>query len=413
MRRLSWVLVLAVCGTWPLFARQSAPNAPSPMALVNARVLDVTDGSVRTGLTVVLRDGHIASIGAEAAPADVKVVDVRDRFVIPGLIDAHVHLTNLRAMRTALESGVTTARSAGVAHYADVGLRELVKRGAVIGPDVLAAGYHVRTFIAEEAFLDHPDLADLMRGITTTAGLRRIVNANLSRGVDWIKVNATERAGTPDTDPRKQMFTEAELRVIVETAAAKNIPVQAHAHGVEGAHAAVRAGVRSIEHGTYLSDETLQLMAKQGTFFVPTLEALIDVSEVGGDYDNRDLLLRGRHMLPRLRDAVARAHKMGVRIAAGSDTGYGPASVGRLSVEIADLIESGMPPLAALQSATITNAALLQRESALGQIKVGFEADLIVVERNPLEHVSTLQDPLLVVSNGRIGLDRLHFGRER
>jgi imidazolonepropionase-like amidohydrolase len=238
-----------------------------------------------------------------------------------------------------------------------------------------------------------------------------VVDANLSRGVDWIKVNATERAGTPDTDPRKQMFTEAELRAIVQAAAAKNVPVQAHAHGAEGAHDAVRAGVRSLEHGTYLSDETLQLMVKQGTFFDPTMEALKDVAEVGGDYDNRDLQLRGRHMLPRLRDAIARAYKAGVKVVAGSDTGYGPASVGRLSIEVANLVDCGLPPLAALQAATIVNAQMLGRERQLGQILPGFEADVVVVERNPLDQVSTLQDPLLVISNGRVGLDRLNFAR--
>jgi imidazolonepropionase-like amidohydrolase len=314
-------------------------------------------------------------------------------------------------LRTALESGVTTARSAGVSHYADVGIRELVKQGAVIGPDIVASGYHVRTLVAEEAFFDHPGLAGLMRGVTTTDALRRVVEANLSRGVDWIKVNATERAGTPDTDPRKQMFTEAELRVIVETASAKNIPVQAHAHGAEGALAAVKAGVRSIEHGTYLTDEALQLMAKQGTFFDPTMEAMKDLTEVGGDYDNRDLMLRGRHMLPTLRAAIARAHKAGVKIVAGSDTGYGPSSVARLSIEIANLVDSGLSPLAALQAATLVNAQMLRREKAIGQVAPGFEADLLVVERNPLEHPPTLQDPLLVISNGRIGLDRLNFGR--
>jgi imidazolonepropionase-like amidohydrolase len=250
-----------------------------------------------------------------------------------------------------------------------------------------------------------------MRGVNTPDALRRMVEANLARGVDWIKVNATERAGTPDTDPRKQMFTEAELRVIVETAAAKSIPVQAHAHGAEGALAAVKAGVRSIEHGTYLTDEALQLMAKQGTFFDPTMEAMKDLTEVGGDYDNRDLMLRGRHMLPNLRDAIARAQKMNVRIVAGSDTGYGPTSVARLSIEIVNLVDSGLPPLAALQAATLTNAQMLGREKVLGQVAPGFEADLVVVERSPLEHPPTLQDPLLVISNGRVGLDRLSFGR--
>ena len=183
--------------------------------------------------------------------------------------------------------------------------------------------------------------------------MRRVVQANLSHGVDWIKVLATERAGTPDTDPRKQVYTEEELRAIVAGGGRrKNVPVQAHAHGAEGALAAVKAGVRSIEHGTYLTDEALQLMAKQGTFFDPTMEALKDVADVGGDYDNRDLQLRGQHMLPRLKDAIARAHKIGVRIVAGSDTGYGPASVGRVSNEIANLVDAGLTPLAALQAAT-------------------------------------------------------------
>ena len=399
------LLTLATLGA---FAQTPAPEV---IALTNANVVNATDGSVQRGVTVVIRSGRIESVGVGAAPAGARTFDVRNRFLVAGLIDAHVHIANLRAMRTALESGVTTVRSAGVSFYSDVGMRELVKKGAVVGPDMVASGYHVRTFIADEAFFDHPDLADLMRGVTTPGAIKRVVDANLSRGVDWIKVNATERAGTPDTDPRKQMFNEAELRVIVETAAAKNIPVQAHAHGAEGALAAVKAGVRSIEHGTYLTDETLQLMAKQGTFFDPTMEAMKDVAELGGDYDNRDLQLRGRHMLPRLRDTIARAFKAGVKIVAGSDTGYGPASVARLSIEVENLVDSGLTPLAALQAATVTNAQMLGREKQLGQVAAGFEADIIAVERNPLDVVATLQDPLLVISNGRVAVDRLNFGR--
>jgi imidazolonepropionase-like amidohydrolase len=406
--RLTLLALLALTS-----ATLTAQPATDTIALINANVVNVTDGSVQRGVTVVLRGGRIESIGAAPAPGNAKLFDLRGRYVVPGLIDAHVHIANLRALRTALESGVTTARSAGVAFYSDVGLRELVRRGAVAGPDVFAAGYHVRTMLAEEAFFDHPALADLMRGVTTTDAIKRVVEANLTRGVDWIKVNATERAGTPDTDPRKQMFTEAELRVIVQTAAARSIPVQAHAHGAEGALAAVKAGVRSIEHGTYLTDEALQLMAKQGTFLDPTMEALKDVAEVGGDYDNRDLQLRGRHMLPRLRDMISRAHKLGVRIVAGSDTGYGPASVGRLSIEVANLVDCGLTPLAALQAATLTNAAMLGREKQIGQVAPGFEADIMATERNPLDVVTTLQDPLLIISNGRVAMDRLSFGREQ
>jgi imidazolonepropionase-like amidohydrolase len=404
-------LALAALLVLPTLALTAQSPAGDAIALTNANVVNVTDGSILRGVTVVLRAGRIESVGSEAAPANAKVYDLRGRYLVPGLIDAHVHIANLRALRTALESGVTTARSAGVSYYSDVGIRELVKKGAIAGPDLFAAGYHVRTFIAEEAFFDHPGLVDLMRGVTTPDAITRVVEANLARGVDWIKVNATERAGTPDTDPRKQMFTEAELRVIVQTAAKRNIPVQAHAHGAEGALAAVKAGVRSIEHGTYLTDDTLQLMAGQGTFFDPTMEAVKDVAEVGGDYDNRDLQLRGRHMLPRLREAIARARKAGVKIVAGSDTGYGPASVGRLSIEVANLVESGLTPQAALQAATLTNAQMLGREKHIGQVAQGFEADIIAVERNPLDVVATLQDPLLIISNGRVAVDRLSFGR--
>ena len=404
------IALLALLSTLPHLLRAQTPSVDT-IALTNAHVVNVSDGTIQRNVTLVLRGGRIESIGAAAAPADAKTLDLRGRFLTPGLIDAHVHISNLRAMRTALESGVTSVRSAGVSYYADVGMRELVKKGAVAGPDLFASGYHVRTFIAEDAFFDHPALSDLMRGVTTTEALKRVVDANLSRGVDWIKVNATERAGTPDTDPRKQMFTEAELRLIVETAATRKVPVQAHAHGAEGALAAVKAGVRSIEHGTYLTDEALQLMAKQGTFFDPTMEAMKDVADVGGDYDNRDLQLRGRHMLPQLKDTIARALKFGVKIVAGSDTGYGPASVGRLSIEVMNLVDSGLSPLAALQAATINNAEMLGRAAQIGRIAPGFEADMIATERNPLDGVIALQDPLLVISNGRVVVDRLNFGR--
>jgi imidazolonepropionase-like amidohydrolase len=414
MSRSLAVALVAAIGAG-VHAQDPAFPIPQPgLALVNANIVNVADGSVQRNVTVRLREGRIESIATTAPPADQRyaTVDLRGRYVVPGLIDAHVHVGNLRSLRTALESGVTTVRSSGVSHYADVGLRELVRQGAVAGPDVIAAGYHVRPLLAEEAYFDTPDLGSLLwRGVTSTEALRRVVQANLSRGVDWIKVLATERAGTPDTDPRKQVYTEEELRVIVAEAATKQVPVQAHAHGAEGALAAVKAGVRSIEHGTYLTDEALQVMVERGTFFDPTMEAMKDVAAPGGDYDNRDLQLRGQHMLPRLRDAVARAHKRGVKIVAGSDTGYGPNSIARLSIEVANLVESGMPALSALQAATITNAQMLMRDKQIGQVAAGFEADLLVVERNPLEQINALQDPLLVISNGRVAVDRLNFGR--
>ena len=390
---------------------QLAPQEPA--ALINANVINVRDGKILTNATVVLRDGKIAAVGSGAAPGGVTVIDVRGRYVIPGLIDAHTHITNLRAARTALESGVTTVRSAGVANYADVGLRELVKKGALAGPDVLAAGYHVRPQLAEEAFFSDPVLAPFINGgVTTPDAIRQVVRVNLSHGVDWIKTTSTERAGLPETDPRRQLYTDAEVKVMVDEAATKNIPVMAHAHGEEGALAAVQAGVKSIEHGTYLSEEALKLMAQKGTYLVPTYATVVDLTQPGGDYDNRDLLLRGRHMLPRLRETVQRAVKLGVKIVTGADTGYGPTSQTRISHEVAAFVDMGMPPLQALQSATSGAAEMLALGSRVGAIESGLEADLVVVERNPLQQVSTLDDPLLVVSNGRVVVNRLSFARQ-
>ena len=397
----------------PVFAGAAAAAAPDPiaLALTNANVVDVRTGRVTNGATVVLRGGRVESVGAGVAPAGIKVFDLRGRYLLPGLIDAHTHLATLRAARTALESGVTTVRSSGVSFYADVGLRELAKKGAIDGPDVVASGYHVRPRVAEEAFLGDPSLSDMMSGVDTIDEIRRMVRANLAHGVDFIKVLATERAGTADTDPRKQTYTEAELRALVEEAATKGVPVQAHAHGDEGARAAVRAGVRSIEHGTYLSDDTLALMKEKGTYFVPTYTTVVDLVEPGGDYDVPALHLRGQHMLPRIRHAVQRAHAMGVKIVTGADTSYGPSSVTRIPQEVANLVEIGLTPLEALQAATVTAAELLRLEKTTGAIEPGLEADLIVVDGNPLQDPGVLRDPLLIVSNGRVAVDRLEMGR--
>jgi imidazolonepropionase-like amidohydrolase len=184
-----------------------------------------------------------------------------------------------------------------------------------------------------------------------------------------------------------------------------------HAHGDEGAYAAVKAGARSIEHGTYLSDSTLSLMRQRGTFLVPTYITVVDLTRPGGDYDDPILTLRGAHMLPRLAETVQRAHRMGVKIATGADTQYGPESLSRISGEVASLVELGLTPVEALRSATTVAADLLGLGGKTGAIQTGLEADLIVVERNPLQDAKALADVLVVISNGRVALNRLPFGR--
>lgn len=407
MRNHLLVLAFAL-GLLPAAGR-AAP--PEPLALINANVVEVRAGRVLRGVTVIVRDGRIESVGKAASTTGLRTLDLRGRHLVPGLMDAHTHITSLEAAKRALESGVTTVRSSGVSSYTDVGLRELVRQGAVAGPDVLASGYHIRPRLAEEAFLDTPTLASLMPGLRSPEDVRQAVRANLARRVDWIKVLATERAGLADTDPRKQALTEEQLRAAVEEAG--SVPVQAHAHGDEGARAAVRAGVRSIEHGTYLSAETLAAMKDKGVFFVPTLTTVVDLVEAGGDYDIPVLRNRGRHMLPRLRQTVKDAHQAGVKIVAGADTGYGPNSLTRISHEVAAFAELGMTPAQALRTATLVAAEMLRLDGKTGAVEPGLQADLVAVEGDPLEDPAALQDVLLVVSNGRVALDRLDFAPRR
>ena len=389
----------------------AAQQGTPVVVLRHANLVDGARGAIATNAALVIREGQIASVESEPfnPPAGATVIDVNGRYVVPGLIDAHTHISTLANARRALESGVTTIRSASTNNYQDVALRDLVKQGAVPGPDVVAAGVFVTPDLGETMLAD-ARLGALKDGVTTEDALRTVVRINLDHKVNVIKTRGTERAGLPNTDPRKQTFTEQQLSWIVDEATKGGVPVMAHAHGDEGAYAAVRAGVKSIEHGTYLSDSTLILMRQRGTYLVPTYITVVDLTRPGGDYDDPILTLRGAHMLPRLAETVQRAHRMGVKIVTGADTQYGPESLSRISGEVTSLTELGLTPLEALRSATTVAAELLGL-SKVGAITTGYEADLIVVERNPLQDAKALADVLVVISNGRVALNRLPFGR--
>lgn len=389
----------------------SAQEPVRPVVLLHANVVDATSDQPLRDVTVVLSGGRITQVGVNAIhPADALVIDLRGRWLLPGLIDAHTHISSLAAARRALESGVTTVRSASTSNFQDVGIRELVRAGKIAGPDMLAAGVFISPDLGESVLAD-PRLASLAGGVNTLDELRRVVNVNADRGADVIKTRGTERAGLPNTDPRKQSYTEAQLRAVVEEAAKRGLPVLAHAHGDEGAYAAVKAGVRSIEHGTYLSDSTLRLMARTGAFLVPTYTTLIDLREPGGDYDDPVLHVRALHMIPVAQRMVRRAKELGVRVVTGVDTQYGATSVSRVSHEVVSFTELGFTPLEAIKSATSLAAECLGLGQKTGRIASGFEADLIVIEGNPLEDIRMIQDVTIVISNGRVALNRLPFGK--
>ncbi|MBX3132349.1 MAG: amidohydrolase family protein [Gemmatimonadaceae bacterium] len=404
MRRLALLAALL------LAAPLSAQLPQELIAITRANVVDGVSDTRLRNVTIVLRGGRIESIRVNGpVPAGARVLDAADRWVAPGMIDVHTHIRTVADARRALHSGVTTVRSASVPNYQDVALRDIARAGHLVLPDMVATGVFVTPQLGETILAD-ARLGPLAGGVQTPEQLRLVVQVNAARGVDWIKTRGTERAGLPDTDPRQQTYTEAQLRVIVEEASKANLPVMAHAHGDEGAYAAVRAGVKSIEHGTYLSDSTLRLMKDRNVWLVPTLSTVVDLTTPGGDYSDPVLELRGQHMQPRLEDVIRRAHALGVRIAAGADTDYGRESTTRIAHEVMRFTALGLSPKDALATATSGAAELLGSGNRIGRIAEGYEADLIILEHDPLSDPGTLRDPLLVITNGRIALDRLRMG---
>ena len=402
------VLTVLVCFS-TIFSVRAANGR---LAIINAELIDGKSDRVQSGVTVLISEGKIESVKRGGkVPKGYETIDIAGATLMSGFIDAHTHIRSLSSAKRALESGVTTVRSASTPNYQDVNIRELVKSGALSGPDMVATGVFVTPNLGETVLAD-PRLAALMNGVNSEEELRMLVRINADRGVDFIKTRGTERAGLPNTDPRKQTYTQAQLTAIVDEARKHNIPVMAHAHGDEGGYAAVAAGVRSIEHGTYLSEKTLKLMKQKGTYLVPTFTTVVDLTEPGGDYDNPVLFIRGQHMLSALEKTVKRAYEMEIKIVTGADTGYGPNSVTRVGMEIANFVKLGMKPMDAIRSATSVGAELLQISDRTGTVTVGKEADLVVVPDNPLEDIRSVQDVVLVISNGVIAMNRLPFRKE-
>ncbi len=383
------------------------------MTLINATIIDGTGSAPVPNATVVVKDGKIAEIRTGGAAPTGQTIDLRGRYLLPGLIDAHAHILSPAAAKRALLSGVTSARVLGDTNFQAMGTRDLVRAGFAEGPELMNAGPLIRPKPGLPFYIAFPQFGQFMdkelRGPQNVAAVTRAV---LAKGADVIKIGASERAGLAATDPRRQELTFEEIQAVVATAKQAGKVVAAHAYDEKGSGAAVRAGVHSIEHGAYLTDESLRLMKEKGIALVPTLAVLSPLGDPKGDStDDITLVLRTRYMQPDIQNVVRRAKALGVTIAAATDGSYGEDSdTARIRVahDMEEMLTCGFTPMEAIVAATRNGARVLQIENRTGTIAVGKEADLLVVDRNPLEQFVTLFEPLLVVNNGKVVLNRLY-----
>ncbi len=384
---------------------------------------------VKNGRIVEVRSGFIgADALTEAGEAKVETIDLCDSFVMPGLIDCHTHITGeytadvrLRRVqetdadsaingvvyaRRTLEAGFTTIRNVGSNGDAAFALRDAIKAGVVVGPRILVAGESISpTGGHSDSTLGYrADLFDTpgpMQGIADgPAACRQAVRAQVKRGADVIKLTATGGVLSATAAGTEQQFFDDELRAIIETAHLLGRKVAAHAHGTKGINAALRAGVDSIEHGTFLDDESISLFNDTGAFLVPTILAGKTVTqhaqEVG--YYPASVAEKAKAVGPVIQSAFAKAVRGGVRIAFGTDSGV--SEHGRNAQEFALMVEAGMGEMQAIIAATINAAKLLGLSDEIGTIEPGKAADIIAVDTNPLTDITALQHVRFVMRHG-------------
>ena len=389
----------------------------------NVDLIDGLGGEPIRDWAVVVDGGRISWLGPSAhAPAfgDGLVVDGTGQTLLPGLINCHVHLCNdgaadlfsqvlndsvsiatIRGVlnaKLALQAGITTIRDCGAASQIAIEIAKAVDQGLIDGPRVRAAGRVVTMtgghghFIGREA--DGPD------------EVRKAVRAEIKGGAHFIKVMATGGVLTPGVDPSQTTFQLDELQAAVEEAHKAGRPAAAHAIGNRGIKNALEAGIDSVEHGFYLDPEAIDLALKNESFMVPTLIAVDQIVNNGSKRGIPEWVVRkaesesGHH-----RESFVAAVKSGVKIAAGTDAGTPFNPHGDLALEIAKMVEFGLPPMLALVAATSNAALLLRMQDQIGSIEQGKQADLLLVPGDPLADITVMQRPTFVMKGGRVVRD--------
>jgi len=397
-------------------------------------LLDVVTGELLPDRAVVI-DGHriVDVTAADRAPVEgAAVVKMPGQTLLPGLIDCHTHLvgepdsgqgyaeiltrtgaqealSGVRNARDTLLAGFTTVRDVGTFRaFTDVALREAIDAGWVAGPRMRVAGAYVTcsggggdiTGLAPDVDAVVP--YELRVGVADSVdGVRRAVRRVLHGGADLVKLIATGAVMTPGGVPGAPELTEEQIRAAVEEAALSGADVAAHAHGAEGIKRAVRGGVRSVEHGSLMDDEAIEMMAAAGTFLVADVYNGDYIAEVGREQGWRaDVLAKNDETLLAQRAGFTKCLAAGVRIAFGTDSGIYPHGLN--ARQFAYQVRCGQSTLAAIQSATISAAELIRWQDRVGRIAPGFFADVIAVTGDPLQDIRVLENPVFVMKDGRI-----------
>lgn len=394
------------------------------------KLIDTKNGKVLTNKTIIVSDKIIKSIeDGFVNPTNTtdKVVDLKIKTVMPGWIDMHVHLEGETSptayleeftlndadiaydaevfAKTTLLAGFTTVRDLGGTGV-NVSLRNAIKVGKVIGP---------RIFTVEKSLASTGGHADPTNGyrkdlmgnpgpkegvVNSVEDARQAVRQRYKNGADWIKITATGGVLSVAKSAGNPQFTQEEIEAIVSTAKDYGMKVAAHAHGDEGMQRAVKAGVKTIEHGTEMSDATMDLMIKYNAYLVPTITAGKTVEENAKkpNYYPAIVVPKALAIGPKIQGTFAKAYKKGVPIAFGTDAGV--FQHGLNAREFVYMTEAGMPIMKALQSATITNAMLLDMDKQIGSIENGFLADIIATNDDPTQNVSTVNNVIFVMKEG-------------